>query len=76
MKTIQPYKHDCDRCVWVGWIKSGEKFGNIYLCKGKFMEVIIRYSDEPSDYSCWSVNLDSDPKPHAIAIMEQQDGAK
>jgi hypothetical protein len=61
---IEPYKHDCDRCIWVGWIyvKGGGKFGgdwgNMYYCPtpdlfvGGHGSVVIRFSDEPSDY--WS----------------------
>jgi hypothetical protein len=54
-KILKPYEHDCDKCVWVGWIhiqgggKWGSDWGNMYLC-GKI--VVIRFSDEPSDY--WS----------------------
>jgi len=59
---IQPYEHDCDGCIWVGWIrvKGGGKFGsdhgNMYYCPSTAPtsqgSVIIRFSDEPSDY--WS----------------------
>lgn len=51
--TLEPFKHDCKTCKWIGWITQGEKLGNVYICKGK--TVIIRYSDEPSDYWCASV---------------------
>lgn len=61
---IEPYEHDCDRCIWVSWIyiKGGGKFGsdwgNMYYCpprsKSEYDKgsVLIRFSDEPSDY--WS----------------------
>jgi len=49
MKTIKPYEHDCDNCVWVGWHCVGDKLFNVYLC-GK--TVVIRASSEPLDY--WS----------------------
>jgi len=63
--TIEPYKHDCQSCIWVGWIhiKGGGKFGsdwgNMYFCPNFESDdtkhpgtVLIRFSDEPSDY--WS----------------------
>ena len=63
---LQPYKHDCEQCIWVSWIhiKGGGKFGgdwgNMYYCppkpggigSGKHGSILIRFSDEPSDY--WS----------------------
>jgi len=61
---LQPYKHDCTACIWVGWIyiKGGGKFGsdwgNMYYCPPRPKvamdqgSVVIRFSDEPSDY--WS----------------------
>jgi hypothetical protein len=51
MKTIQPYSHDCKSCVWVGWFSPwvDKPPMNVYLCD---KTVIIRFSDEPSDY--WS----------------------
>lgn len=65
MNIIEPYKHDCERCVWVSWIhiKGGGKFGsdwgNMYHCPGYehaasigYGTILIRFSDEPSDY--WS----------------------
>ena len=63
-EIIQPYKHDCSVCVWVGWLHLGNDngWGNVYIC-GK--TVVIRHSDEPSDY--WSMNAGS-TKPHALEI--------
>ena len=67
MPVMQPYKHDCDECIWVGWIhvnrggKFGSSWGNMYFCHADQSRphlhshpgsVIIRFSDEPSDY--WS----------------------
>jgi len=61
-KHLEPYEHDCTRCVWVGWIyvkgggKWGSDWGNMYFCPPHSAtdrgSVIIRFSDEPSDY--WS----------------------
>jgi len=62
MSVLEPYKHDCTACVWVGWIyvkgggKHGSDWGNMYYCPQadgtKYGSVIIRFSDEGSDY--WS----------------------
>jgi hypothetical protein len=62
MKVLQPYAHECSNCIWVGWIyvkgggKWGSDWGNMYFCpnnrEGRHGSVIIRFSDEPSDY--WS----------------------
>jgi hypothetical protein len=64
---IDPYVHDCNRCIWVGWIyvkgggKFGSNWGNMYFCPNhpdhrdlsKYPgSVVIRFSNEPSDY--WS----------------------
>jgi len=56
-QTMEPYKHDCDKCVWVGWFSPYKNISpmNIYICPGNTPDnptVIIRFSDEPSDY--WS----------------------
>lgn len=54
--TIEPYKHDCKNCEWVGWYPHSKPYGNVYICRnGKDETLIIRYSDEPSDY--WSMPL-------------------
>lgn len=59
---IEPYIHDCTDCVWVGWIhiqgggKWGSNWGNMYLHgQGGRQSVVIRFSDEPSDY--WSASV-------------------
>lgn len=54
---IQPYKHDCEKCVWVGWFHMGSGWANVYFCPNPLGDwypgsVVIRYSNEPSDY--WS----------------------
>jgi hypothetical protein len=48
---IEPYKHDCGKCKWVGWyMHPGSNLpANVYLCG---QVVIIRHSSEGSDY--WS----------------------
>lgn len=66
-RQIEPYAHACSRCIWVGWIfvkgggKWGSDWGNMYFCptprtgeeaKRRPGSVVIRFSDEPSDY--WS----------------------
>src|SRR5262245_33964900 len=70
----QPYAHDCYNCIWVGWFFGGEQYANVYFCpsgghgpsKGS---VIIRYSDEPSDY--WSAPVFHGSNPIAL-----EDGEK
>lgn len=70
MITLQPYKHDCDRCIWMGWVTVGETYGNMYVCPTpNFTEIIIRWSDDPPDYSCYSRHKDSTQEPHPITIM-------
>lgn len=71
-KVVQPYQHDCDRCQWINWVVVGETLGNMYLCQTrneKLTEIIIRWSDKPEDYSCYSVFKDSEMKPIPIEIM-------
>jgi len=77
VKTIQPYEHDCTNCKWVGWISVNGKLGNMYVCpkdeECRFIEILIRWSDEPSDYGCYSLSFNADPKkPHAISIMGEE----
>ena len=50
MQVLEPYDHDCKKCVWVGWFSApGSNLpANVYLCNSK--TVIIRFSSEPSDY--------------------------
>lgn len=69
--TIKPYKHDCDRCKWVGWVNVGIVHGNMYICRHgkKRIEIIIRWSDDPPDYSCYSFNKDFDNQPSSITIV-------
>jgi len=59
MPVIQPYEHDCDRCIWVGWFPGSDgRWGNMYFCPPRTEDerdrgsVVIRYSDRPDDY--WS----------------------
>lgn len=70
-KVIEPYKHDCDRCKWVSWVCIKGETGNMYVCEsGRRLEIIIRWSDEGPDYSCYSVLLDSESKPHPITMTD------
>jgi len=59
MPTVEPYKHDCEECTWVNWIVVDEdRLGNMYFCSNghhAIGSVIIRFSDEPSDY--WSAPI-------------------
>jgi len=82
MSHINPYKHDCQRCIWVSWIhikgggKHGSDWGNMYFCPNspehrdtsKYPgSIIIRFSDEPSDY--WSSPV-GECKKGALGIGE------
>jgi len=53
-KRLQPYKHDCDQCIWVGWVpwrEAQDGYGNMYYCpRCDGGTIVIRYGDEPSDY--------------------------
>ena len=57
-RNIEPYEHDCDRCIWVGWVKwEGNRFGNMYFCpprdgSGSKGSVIVRFGNRADDY--WS----------------------
>lgn len=58
MLHIKPFKHDCDKCVWVGWITAQGRLGNMYFCPKNNSEhgtVLIRFSDDPPDY--WSSSI-------------------
>lgn len=62
---IEPYKHDCDACTFVGWYGDD----NVYVCRqpSGFWSLVIRHSSEPSDYTSMSFAKDGPPKPaHAI----------
>lgn len=78
MKRIEPYVHDCQHCIWVGWMrikgggKWGSDWGNMYYCPPTVMtprgSVVIRFSDEPSDY--WSSPIGASVKG-ALALPDE-----
>lgn len=56
-RAIQPYKHDCDRCIWCGWVPMGDgQLANLYYCPpreeaaGDRGSILLRFSDRPGDY--------------------------
>lgn len=60
-KLIQPFKHNCNKCQWLGWACGFQEtdnnphgLANLYLCDRdtKRPALIMRFSDEPSDYVC------------------------
>jgi hypothetical protein len=74
-KVLQPHEHDCDGCIWVGWIETNYGWGNIYFHPStpkahvggsKHGTIIIRYSSEPSDY--WSMPVHSGSTKGAIDL--------
>ncbi len=71
---LQPYKHDCRTCQWVGWLTIDRQIppANVYIC-GK--TVVIRYSDEPSDY--WSsLEVEGGREPSALGFFDEELAAK
>jgi hypothetical protein len=69
-ETMKPYIHDCKDCRWVGWFSpwADKPPMNIYLCPNKERNdtVIIRFSDEPSDY--WSKTVGESTKGEIMAM--------
>lgn len=67
---LEPYDHDCPRCLWGGWINVNGRWGNLYFCPSqpetvsdttKFPgSVLIRFSNEVNDY--WSVPIGNTEK--------------
>lgn len=60
--VLQPYKHDCDHCIWVGWVPCRDQnengWANMYLCDKRGLgkgSILIRYGDEPSEYLSYLV---------------------
>lgn len=55
-RLVEPYRHECPGCTWVGWVAlGGDRLGNVYVCRstaGGEVTVVIRFGDEPGDY--WS----------------------
>ncbi len=63
-KILKPYKHDCDCCIWVGWIPCRDAengWGNMYFCPkaigSAHGSVIIRYGDKPEAYLSMPVGV-------------------
>ena len=63
-KVINPYQHDCENCVWVGWTpcrNASNGWGNMYFCQGvaggRAGTVIIRYGNEPHEYLSMPVGV-------------------
>jgi len=52
--NLNPYKHDCDNCIWVGWVYMDDRYGNMYFCPKSegYGSVVVRFSDRIDDY--WS----------------------
>lgn len=59
--SLQPYQHDCDRCIWVSWVKclqAENGWGNMYFCpriKSADGSILIRYGNEPREYLSYGV---------------------
>lgn len=62
---LKPYVHDCDQCIWVGWIpcrdaKNG--YGNMYFCPPPSVglgkgTMITRYGDRGDQYLSMPVGV-------------------
>ena len=81
-KSIEPFKHDCDRCKWIGWKteqapgKDGvfvHRLSNMYICgdRNGYYTLIFRYSDEPSDYSSYEFSLERENLKGSISVPEE-----
>jgi hypothetical protein len=78
---IEPFQHDCQVCIWMGWIWDGNIPVNMYFCPGKpergdgkdLGTIIWRYSDKPSDYRSRPVWKSNFSKPGGI-LMNRKDG--
>jgi len=53
------FKHDCQRCRYLGTIVSSGGLADLYFCdqSGSRPTVIARFSDEGSDYASGLVDL-------------------
>jgi hypothetical protein len=73
--SVEPYKHDCKSCKWVGWISCTKRLGNMYFCpKCDGGTVIIRFSDDPGDY--WSSPIMGEPHSCAVPKEVMQDATR
>ncbi|MAP23896.1 MAG: hypothetical protein CL582_23440 [Alteromonadaceae bacterium] len=72
---IEPFIHDCTVCIWMGWVLRENIPANMYFCPGSRNDIgtiILRYSDEPSDYLSRPVWRSSFNKPSSIRIGKEQ----
>jgi len=50
---IYPYQHDCEQCIWVGWLLPMTMLGNVYYCKSSISDygtICIRFGNVPNEY--------------------------
>lgn len=76
--ALKPFTHDCDKCVWVGWMFVGARRpANLYFCPstehgdGSLGTIILRFSDTGSDY--WSNSAFAGTEPHSIGGLSLGD---
>ena len=52
------YKHDCTNCVFLDSVYAGNNTDvDLYICyKSNSIDIILRYSSEPADYSSWGLS--------------------
>jgi hypothetical protein len=64
--SVDPYKHDCPSCQWLGWhSETGGKLVNIYICLPDggaegLGALIIRYSDSSALYNSYPIRRAED----------------
>ena len=61
MTLIQPYKHDCPNCKWVGWFtpQHSNVHYNMYYCEYEkyTASIVLRYGNEGHEYESFPVGL-------------------
>jgi len=59
------FKHDCNKCEFVRTDTYDKKLSDFYLCDNS---MIIRHSDEPSDYGSFRIEAESKLKLLGIGV--------
>lgn len=71
---LKPFQHDCERCIWVGWVRMDNRWGNMYFCPRSDLStdnrdvgsVVVRFSDDGPDYWSHPVWKESKPTDHYV----------
>lgn len=66
------FKHDCDKCVLIKSTEYKDENEDTYLCPnsslGKRGSIVVRYSNEASDYASFSVKIIEENSGHLIQL--------